>query len=158
MALGHPWHLDTRMGARLGIAGGSTLAAKFDHHNDRANRGSAACLGAGHSTGLRVWGAGWWLWQAAGVSSPWPSPNLCPKLAGQLWLSFLMSLWPSSFPIEPIGKLRLKQPVCREEPGVGGRSGRPRGWRSDGEGRFLQEMDGCHLFGFLILGEIPSLS
>lgn len=88
------------MGAHLGIPGGSTLVAKFTRHNHGGNRGASASPGSGHATGLSVWGAGWWLWQAAGVRSPWLSPNLCPKLAWQLWLNFLTSLWLSSFPIE----------------------------------------------------------
>lgn len=82
VALGHLWHLDTGMGAWLGIPGGSTLAAKLTCHNDKANRGSPACPGAGHSAGLSVWGAGWWLWQAAGVRSLGSHPISVPSLLG----------------------------------------------------------------------------
>jgi len=75
-------------------------SSQIHHHNHRGKWGALPARGAGHSAGLSMWGAGWWLRQAAGVRSPWLLPNLSPKLAGQLWLSFLMSLWPSSFPIE----------------------------------------------------------
>lgn len=145
MMFGHLWHLDAGMGAQLGIPGGSTPAAEFTHHNHRGNKGSLPARGARHSAGLSIWGAGWWLWQAAGVGSPWFSPNLRLKLVGQLWLSFLRSLWPSSFPIEAGESLpdllgnctrssRFARRLCREEPGVGGCSGRACGQRGHGEG------------------------
>lgn len=106
MAFGHPWHLDTRGIWMQGwaLSWVSRVAAPWQPNSPTITTEEIGeplpARGAGHSAGLGVWGVGWWLQQAARVRSPWLSPNLHPKLAGQLWLSFLTSLWPSSFPIE----------------------------------------------------------
>lgn len=70
----------------------------------RITGGFLPARGAESSTGLGVWGAGWCLWNWEAL----PSHSFCPKLAGWLWLNFLMSLWSSSFPVK-VGK---SLPTC----------------------------------------------
>lgn len=166
----HPWHLDTRgiwmQGWVLGQV--SQLAAPWESKSPTITMGEIGgpllARVAGHSAGLSIWGAGWWLWQAAGVRSQPPSQACWATSVEFLNVSVakLLPYQSGRISSEPIGKLYLKQPVCWEASLGGARRGWPQRtclWTEERQGRVIPAEEGwTSPLWVSILGETSSLS
>lgn len=138
------WHL----GARPGVAGGTTLAPA-------TTLPPQGRLGAPSQRPCHLLGCG----LVAAAGSQGREPLLSARLAGQLRLCLFVPLWPSSFPIKAGESLPNQLGNSR--------AGRSRVWVAAadvpvdrgvaGRGRFPRRRDGCHLFTSHFLGRHQSL-